>query len=87
MNIFSKFHKDRRKIVDFLLIPKFWARELFLGHPLFKFFDIISRYLDKTNPKLFATYIINELEHITDGPNAGIPGHLGMSSIFIQVPN
>jgi len=29
MIIFTEFHKDRRKIVDFSPIVKFWARELF----------------------------------------------------------
>ena len=33
MIIFTKFHKDWRKIVNFLLIAKFWARELFFGTP------------------------------------------------------
>ena len=33
MIIFTKFHKDRRKIVDFLLIAKFWAWELFFYSP------------------------------------------------------
>ena len=34
MIIFTKFHKDWRKIEDFLPIAKFWARELFFAHPL-----------------------------------------------------
>ena len=29
MIIFTKFHKDRRKIEDFLLIATIWAREFF----------------------------------------------------------
>ena len=37
MIIFTKFHKDRRTIVDFLLITRFWARELFFIHPLGNF--------------------------------------------------
>ena len=34
MIIFTKFHKEWRKIVDFSLIAKFWVRELFFAHPL-----------------------------------------------------
>ena len=34
MIILTKFHKDRTKIVDFLLIAKFWACILFFVHPL-----------------------------------------------------
>ena len=34
MITFTNFHKDRRKIEDFLFIAKFWARELFFTHPL-----------------------------------------------------
>ena len=34
MIILTKFHKDRTKIVDFLLIAKFWACKLFFVHPL-----------------------------------------------------
>ena len=34
MIIFTKSHKDRIKIVDFLLIAKFWACLLFFIHPL-----------------------------------------------------
>ena len=37
MIILTKFHKDRTKIVDFLLIAKFWACILFFTHPLFLF--------------------------------------------------
>ena len=33
--IFTKFHKDRRKIVDFLVIAMIWAWELFFNHPLY----------------------------------------------------
>ena len=33
MVIFTKFHKDRTKIVDFLLIAKFWACLLFFHSP------------------------------------------------------
>ena len=33
MIIFTKFHKDRRKIVDSLQIAKFLARELFYYSP------------------------------------------------------
>ena len=34
MIILTKFHKDRTKIVDFLLIAKFWDCVLFFVHPL-----------------------------------------------------
>ena len=33
MNIFTKFHKDWSKIVDFLLLAKFWAWALFFYSP------------------------------------------------------
>ena len=33
MIIFTKFHKDRTKIVDFSLIAKFWACLLFFYSP------------------------------------------------------
>ena len=33
MIIFTKFHKDRTKIVDFLLLAKFWACLLFFLSP------------------------------------------------------
>ena len=34
MIIFTKFHKNWSKIVDFLLLAKFWACLLFFAHPL-----------------------------------------------------
>ena len=34
MIIFTQFHKDYRKNMEFLLIAKFWDRELFSYHPL-----------------------------------------------------
>ena len=37
MIIFTKFRKDRTKIVDFLLLAKFWACLLFFNHPLDKY--------------------------------------------------
>ena len=39
MIIFTKFHKDRRKIEDFLLHAKFWAKKLFFCSP--------SKYVDE----------------------------------------
>ena len=33
MIIFTKFHKDWSKIVDFLLLAKFWACPLFFDPP------------------------------------------------------
>ena len=36
MIIFTMFHKDRRKIEDFLPIAKFWARDLFCTPSNFK---------------------------------------------------
>ena len=42
MIILTKFHKDRTKIVDFLLIAKFWACLLFL---LTLYYDALCSYV------------------------------------------
>ena len=43
MNIFTKFHKDRTRIVDFLLIAKFWDCLLF--HSPSSWWDLINCFL------------------------------------------
>ena len=79
MNIFTKFHRERTKIVDFLLIAKCVDCELFFLAPYFLFFvsgmvvpsdRVILKQLsiDKliSIPGLLVTPKIKDIRNITD---------------------
>ena len=65
--ILTKFHKDWKKIADFLLTQKFFVCALFYSSP-FTLKDCWIKYRQKLDRFLLAkTYLdINEIEDITD---------------------